>query len=368
MRVPHNHPAFLSQRAFGPETPSSTAAAQREARPGLLAFKDGFESTASSPGAHLRTAASVGGIVDEVGEDLGEVKEKAVGFLRRLRGLSGTASRPDLQHDGMMVGRWDQTFPVGTPLDQLPAVLPDTSTMSPRRVAQLEDPQAQKTILYVNGILTDLDDQGDEMQHIANETGSRVIGIHNSTEGAVRDIAESANDKLALVRDLAGITSAESKGSNPAVDTLAATMYSELKAGRDVHVMGYSQGALITARALRDVATRLRTEDGLPQDQVEQLMSRINVETFGGAGAIFPDGPRYVHYINTKDVVPMGFGLGNELSYPGRDAVVHKFQEGEWYEFRTTHDLDESYLTHRVPFEDARNGEFHRPRAPRTHR
>jgi len=144
-------------------------------------------------------------------------------------------------------------------------------------------------------------------------------------------------------------------------------MYTELKAGRDAHVMGYSQGALITARALRDLANRLRIEDGMPQARVEALMSRINVETFGGAGAIFPDGPNYVHYVNTKDVVPVAFGLGNALSCPGLGAVVHEFSEGKSGQFTTAHDLDDSYLPHRIPFEQARNG-FYRPSEPRSPR
>jgi len=47
------------------------------------------------------------------------------------------------------------------------------------------------------------EDQGREMQDIANATGMNVIGIHSSTEGAGADIAQSIDDKLAMVRDLA---------------------------------------------------------------------------------------------------------------------------------------------------------------------
>jgi hypothetical protein len=176
----------------------------------------------------------------------------------------------------------------------------------------------------------------------------RVIGIHNSTEGVAGDIGQSIQDKL-------------DKGRNPAVDTLADTVYSELMAGRSVHLMGYSQGGLITARALKDVANRLRIENGLSREQTEALMSRINVETFGGAGAIFPDGPKYVHYVNDRDIVPGFFGLGNDwdpFRDGGRDAVIHHFSEGGRLEFGKAHLLYSTYLQHRVNFEEAREGRF----------
>ena len=67
---------------------------------------------------------------------------------------------------------------------------------------------------------------------------------------------------------------------------MADTVYSELKAGRGVHLMAHSQGALVTSRALNDVAQRLRIEDGMSQSQVEKLMSKAKVETFGGAAAL----------------------------------------------------------------------------------
>jgi hypothetical protein len=191
---------------------------------------------------------------------------------------------------------------------------------------------------------TDLEWQSREMQWIADRADAKVIGIHNATEGGGADFIQCAADKL-------------DKGRNPAVDTLADTIYAELKAGRDVHLMGYSQGALITARALKDVANRLRIEDGLSQAQVEQVMSRLKVETFGGAAAVYPNGPQYVHYVNDKDFVPNAFGLGLPeipvLTHPGRGAVVHHFSEGE-----NPHGLGATYLNHRVDFDDARAGRF----------
>ena len=184
--------------------------------------------------------------------------------------------------------------------------------------------------------------QARSLQSIADTTGAKLIGVHNATEGMAADLLQCVKDKL-------------DKGTNPAVDTLADTIYSELKAGRSVHVMGHSQGGLITSRALNDVARRLRIEDGLSQADTEKLLGKVNVETFGAAAWSYPDGPKYVHYVNDKDQVPGLFGLGNGvLDHPGKGAVVRHFSSGS--NMGEAHGLTQSYLPARIPFEEARAG------------
>lgn len=258
--------------------------------------------------------------------------------LREVQKLFGGDAKPDRASDGKFVGAKGQTFPPGTPLSDMPAVTPQNN------------PNPSKTILYVNGIMTPVAGQLGEMQALANTADARVIGIHNATQGLVTDLAQCVADKL-------------DKGTNPAVDTLADTLYNELKAGRDVHLVGYSQGGLITARALGDVQRRLRMEDGLSAAQTEKLMGHINVETFGAASTRYPDGPQYVHYINNADAVPVLTGLGGSvdpaafLKDAGKGAVVHRFTDGNLNPI-SNHMLDTLYLPHRVPFEQARAGKF----------
>ncbi|WP_338863825.1 hypothetical protein [Myxococcus stipitatus] len=257
--------------------------------------------------------------------------------------LSGIKSffggnKAERANDGLFMGAKGQTFPPGTPLKDIPGVTP------------AGNPNPSQTILYVNGILTNASAQLDEMKAIAETSGARVVGIHNSTQGIVADLAECVGDKMG-------------KGKNPAVDTLADTVYSELKAGREVHLMGYSQGGLITARALNDVQRRLRIEDGMSSAQIEKLMGKLSVETFGAASTRYPDGPQYVHYINNRDAVPTVTGLGGSfdpLAFAkdaGKGAVVHRFSEGG-LNLLDNHMLNVSYLKHRVPFEQARAGQF----------
>jgi hypothetical protein len=260
------------------------------------------------------------------------------GPVRQVTNLLGGAKPPDRVYDGQFVGANGQTFPPGTPLSQIPGVTPR------------DNPNPAKTIIYVNGIMTPKEGQSSDLQAIADKSGAKAIGIHNSTEGFITDLAQCVKDKL-------------DKGRNPAVDTLADTVYSELKAGREVHLMGYSQGGLITARALFDVERRLRIEDGMSKADTQKLMGKLNVETFGAASTKYPDGPNYVHYVNNRDIVPTFTGLGGSidplgfLKDAGKGAVVHRFGDGG-LNVVANHNLQGMYLKHRVPFEEARAGRF----------
>ncbi len=241
---------------------------------------------------------------------------------------------PDTEFDGHFVGANGQTYPPDTPLSEVEAVTPANGVTNNR------------TIIEVNGINTDVAGQLAGMQEIADLTGSRVIGVHNATAGTIRDLAQSYGDKFDI-------------GNNPAVDTLADTIYSELRAGRQVDLMAHSQGAIITDRALTDVRNRLQLEDGMSRQEAETLLGNINVETFGGASRRFPDGPNYVHYVNRNDFVPQAFGLRdflNPFARPGVGAVTHYFREGN-FGVGEAHALS-TYLDHRVPFDQARQGIF----------
>jgi pimeloyl-ACP methyl ester carboxylesterase len=239
----------------------------------------------------------------------------------------------DSAYDGFFIGANGQAYTPSTPLNQIPAVRPSDGR------------EPNETLIYINGINTTKDGQFRSLQLIADRTGAQVIGIHNSTQGGVRDVIQSAGDTFDI-------------GRNRTVDTLADTIYGEIKQGRPVHLMAHSQGALISSRALEDVRLRLRLEDGLSRRETERMLGLVKVETFGGAAGFYPDGPQYVHYVNRRDAVASLFGLGpfsNPLVHPGRGAVVYHFSEAD-----RSHDLHETYLPRRVPFEQARRRDFRR--------
>jgi cellobiose-specific phosphotransferase system component IIA len=291
-----------------------------------------------------------GGVLERVesaGEGVAGLFGDAVGLAEGYASRAGIMTRPafalldvpatfsgrgsDRDFDGLFVGAGGRTYAPSTPLAQVPGVVPS-------------DGRAPVgTVVYVNGINTTRDGQFGSLQQIADRTGARVVGIHNATQGGFVDLIQSAGDTLDI-------------GHNPAVDTLADTVYQEITSGRTIHLMAHSQGALITSRALSDVYQRLRVEDGLSRREAERMLSRVEVETFGGAAGSYPDGPRYVHYVNRRDAVPALFGLGpvaSPLVHPGRGAVVRRFSERH-----NAHGFEETYLPRRVPFERARRGDF----------
>jgi hypothetical protein len=263
---------------------------------------------------------------------------KAVNGAKTVQGLFGGGNQPDRVYDGQLLGAGGKTFPPGTALKDIPGVTPKNN------------PNPAETIVYINGINTNKAGQSGSLEAIAETTGAKVIGVHNATEGMGADLAQCVKDKL-------------DKGTNPAVDTLADTLYTELKAGRSVHVMAHSQGGLITSRALDHVYNRLRLEDGMSKGDAEKTLSKLNVETFGAAAMHYPDGPNYVHYVNKSDLVPDAFGLGpakwNPLTDGGKGSVVHRFNEFHLNPI-ASHGFESVYLKERVPFDQARAGNFNK--------
>ncbi len=246
-------------------------------------------------------------------------------------------NQPDKAVDGYLLGA-DGPVPPNTPLRDVNAVVPQGGVRN------------NETLIYTNGILTNTEAQAGSLQAIADQTGSRVIGVRNATENILVDSDQTLNDKLGI-------------GNNPAVDTLADTVYSELRAGGSPHLIAHSQGAAITSRALTDVKNRLTAEDGMSRQDAERLLSNVRVETFGGAARRYPDGPQYVHYLNRNDGVPMALGVRdwlNPLARPGKGAVTHFFEAGKPF---ISHGFEDFYLPRRVPFEEARQGKFKEPEA-----
>jgi hypothetical protein len=241
--------------------------------------------------------------------------------------LAGTRPPPDTAVDGHFITPDGRTHTPGTSLsDAVPGKGPLT--------------------VHVNGIQNDAQTQTGDLQALQKQGGvnDRLVGIHNSETTMPGDLIQSVKDKAGA-------------GQNPAVDTLRQTVLDEVRGGRDLHLMGHSQGALIISRALGEARQSLsddhfaRLKAEAPpvapgrgfferqQQQAGQLrqeanrlaedqLSRIRVETFGGAAHSYPDGPKYTHYINRNDPVAMGAGLGRPVRSPGRDADMRFFDSG----------------------------------------
>jgi hypothetical protein len=245
----------------------------------------------------LRAGAGMGGLPGAGGLPRAGAASEARAALPATRAPSGPVPMPeglkDTAYDGAFIGADGKAYPRGTRPDQIPPVLPSNGS------------QPTETIYYVNGINNDKAAQHRGMQQIADAASAKVIGIHNSTEGwnlpgagvSVKDLVQSLKDKADI-------------GTNHAVDQVADTVYTSIKAGRPIHLAAHSQGGLILSRALTDVRNRLMIEDGYSREEAERMLGLVRVETFGGAASSYPDGPKYTHYVNRLDPVPSALGLG----------------------------------------------------------
>ncbi len=238
-------------------------------------------------------------------------------FFDELAKYDTTAHDPP-GTDGALEGARGRVAP-GTALRDIVGVTP-------------ADRPANGKLIYVNGAGTTEAAQQRELRSIANVTGAEVVGLHNATQGLVRDYQQVLHDE------------ATGGSDDAAVRPLADLLYTELAAGRDVTVLGHSQGAAITAAALRQVEGRL-AKQGFSASKIEATMHHAKVVTMGEVGGRFPDGPQYTHFLNKKDLAPQLFGFeGTPFGSPGRNASVREFSDDRG-NIATNHDLS-TYLAH----------------------
>ena len=121
--------------------------------------------------------------------------------------------------------------------------------------------------------------------------------MYKRQNGFVPDVAQAGGDRISLP-------------GNAATNTLTRLMTQAAQSSGPVHVAAHSQGGIITSDALQQTKDNLRAQ-GMSAAQVEQTMSRFDVQTFGGAAASYPSGPNYTHVIHPGDPVsgPLGMGL-----------------------------------------------------------
>lgn len=179
-----------------------------------------------------------------------------------------------------------------------------------------------QTVYLINGIMTDVQLHSRDMQKLADVTGNSVIGIHNSTRGLVRDLAQCLGDKLGL-----------EMANNRAVDTTEQVVHSALERGEPLELVAHSQGALVASRALNRVRTQL-LEQGHTAAEAEGQLARVHLTTVGGASYTFPRGPAYSHVVNTLDAVAMLSGVGIAGPLSGIGSQIQHF-----HEFHSPHDL-----------------------------
>lgn len=239
-------------------------------------------------------------------------------------------------------------------------------------------PQVNKRIVYINGIGTNRNTHGHTVMLIAVLTGVHVVGIYNqSGDGSgtniVFDLIQCLGDKTGL-------------NGNPASKTLGKSIYDACISEKNLNIVAHSQGALIASRALRIGIGKLLDHFGKQNPQVRALMERkppvfnpmaftggvniqqieleaalrtkilpeverrlnsfVSVQTFGGAGTFFPNGPIYRHVNNGWDPVSNAFGQGAWIHGGGRGAQEVQIERNSGMRIRdiADHSIDSLYL------------------------
>jgi hypothetical protein len=235
------------------------------------------------------------------------------------------AAPAETSFDGQLVGADGVGHPASTPLSEIAPVRPNNG----------KTPTGE-TVVYVNGVSSELSNSLAEAQQLANTTGECVINLHNATNGVMGDLLQCVGDYF-------------EKGQNPAVDALTDLLYQHLKDGQPLHLVAHSQGTMITSRALTN-AKLLLQRDGLTEQQAEAKMHSLQIETFASAAPSFPDGPRYVHYLDDADPVAR-LGLDHPGTHAGAGAVIHRYDTGfDWLHPLGAHNIG-NYLEHWQPLE-----------------
>lgn len=209
-------------------------------------------------------------------------------------------TKDDWKHDGCFVGAGGQVFPATSSWKEIPPILPDNGV------------EPKRTVIWINGIMTDVKLHSADMQRMAN-AGFRVVGIHNATKGMLRDLAQCVGDKLDL-----------EVANNEATRTAARVMAECVNEPEPPLVVGHSQGALALSNAVKRVDTKLQLQGHDPEAD-DFPLKRLDPSTLGGASWTFPPGPKYSHFVNVFDMVPMLAGMGplSWLTTGPQDKVVH---------------------------------------------
>jgi hypothetical protein len=152
-------------------------------------------------------------------------------------------------------------------------------------------------ILFINGINCEVSDAAHLAQQLADTTKSPVYALYNQTINLFHDVTQSLTDKLNIT-------------SKPAVETLCGIICDALRDSKPLHLVAHSHGAVVVSTALSHAISTLRAERHCGTDQLVNELGRITVETFGGAATIYPDGPRYIHYVDQRDPVCWYAGVG----------------------------------------------------------
>ena len=170
-----------------------------------------------------------------------------------------------------------------TPLDEIPPICVGRNKSDETRT------------IVVNGMNQEPEEFVVWAKMYAEAARRDVLPLYNLSKGMFLDTLQASSDRLNILENR----------------TTAALVEKILEAAQEaapLHLVGHSQGALVISRALFDSMRILKNE--LTPEGFERFFRGVTVETFGGAAALYPSGPSYIHYVNDGDPVSYYLGVG----------------------------------------------------------
>ena len=148
--------------------------------------------------------------------------------------------------------------------------------------------------VFVNGIRVQMDGHIQSAQQLANATHRPIVGVYNATGGAVKDLLQSASDKMF---DLV---------PNKATKTMVGLIQSygdKNKPNGGLPIYAHSQGSIIVSEALRQAKHK-----GVN-------IGANEITTFGNAAFTMPEGAKAYHnYVFDSDAVATSVGSTSLLT------------------------------------------------------
>ena len=224
------------------------------------------------------------------------------GVVGACQGLAGTPLDGVLDlaaKDGFFIGG-DRCFydPALTPADDVPVF---RGTLNPFN---------DKRLFYVNGANGNPGRIANVLESLAKRSNISTIGLFYYS-GDTRELAE-------------GLLPGTPQGA--AVDTLQQLIQQAIDRGEPIHIRAGSAGTFVVGEAVRRMHALLSQRRFRPGKGPEQL-DLVRIETTGSANHNFPNGPRYIHYINRLDPVAAPLALRGPASQPGARAVLALFTD-----------------------------------------
>jgi len=191
----------------------------------------------------------------------------------------------------------------------------------------IREGNSEANIIFVNGICSSLDVAKYQRDTLSILLKNDIELLYNQTDGFILDIIECVQDRLKHDISKAAIEVSE-------------ILFEKLKTNKEVIVIGYSQGTIITTKAIQILSKKIDA----------QTRKKIKLITFANACKTFSsDDVQTEHFINKKDpICKLGY-----IEYKENISGKAFFQD------KHGHLLIADYLSHIDRFENYKKSLFY---------